>query len=139
FMHAEIVLEGNGRKGLIFALDLDAFFGFHGLVQAVGPAAAGHLAARKFVDNDDFAVLVDVIHVELVKRMRAQCLINVMHGVNVSRVGHVGDAQQPLALGEAFFGQRGLTVLLVNGVINLFDQLGNDFIDFEILVGGLFG
>ena len=39
-VHAEIVLEGDGGEGLVFALDLDAFLGFHGLVQAVGPAAA---------------------------------------------------------------------------------------------------
>jgi len=40
-VHAEIILEGNRRERLVFALDLHAFLGFHGLVQTVGPAAAG--------------------------------------------------------------------------------------------------
>src|SRR5258708_6105102 len=61
-VHTEIILEGNRGERLVFALDFHAFFGFHGLVQTVGPAAAGHLAARKFIDDDDFAVLYDIIH-----------------------------------------------------------------------------
>ena len=41
-VHAEIILEGNGRECLVLALNLHAFFGFHGLMQAIGPAPAGH-------------------------------------------------------------------------------------------------
>src|ERR1700730_9011522 len=67
-VHAEIVLEGDGCKRLILALDFYAFLGFHGLVQTVGPAAAGHLAAGQFVNDDDFTVLVDVVDVDFVKR-----------------------------------------------------------------------
>ena len=53
-VHAEVVLEGDGGEGLILALDLDVFLGFDGLVQAVGPAAAGHQAAGELVDDHDF-------------------------------------------------------------------------------------
>ena len=60
-VHAEVVLEGDGGEGLILALDLDAFLGFHGLVQTIAPAAAGHQAAGEFVDDDDFAVFHHVI------------------------------------------------------------------------------
>ncbi len=34
-VHAEIILEGDGGEGLVLALDLDALFGFDGLMQAV--------------------------------------------------------------------------------------------------------
>ena len=34
-VHAEIILEGDGGEGLVLALDLDAFLGFHGLVQSI--------------------------------------------------------------------------------------------------------
>ena len=34
-VHAEVVLEGDGGQRLVLALDLDAFLGFDGLVQAV--------------------------------------------------------------------------------------------------------
>jgi hypothetical protein len=55
-VHAEIILEGDGGERLVFALDLDAFLGFHGLVQTVAPAAARHQAAGEFVDDDDFGL-----------------------------------------------------------------------------------
>src|SRR5216683_2102177 len=138
-IHAEIVLEGDGREGLVFALDLYAFLGFDCLMQAVGPAAAGHLAPGEFIDDDDFAVFVDVVDVNFVERVRAQGLIDVVHGVDVGGVGHIGEAEQALAFVETFFGEGGLAVLFVDGVIDVFDQFGNDFVDLEIFVGGLFG
>ena len=46
----------------------DAFLGFDGLVEAVGPAAAGHQAAGELVDDDDFAVFDHVFDVALVER-----------------------------------------------------------------------
>jgi hypothetical protein len=39
----------------------DAFLGLDGLVQAVGPAPARHQAAGELVDDDDLAVLHDVV------------------------------------------------------------------------------
>ncbi len=60
-IHAEIVLEGDGGQGLIFALDFYAFLGLDGLVQTVGPAAAGHQAAGVLIDDDDFVVFDHVI------------------------------------------------------------------------------
>ena len=41
-VEAEVVLEGDGGKRLVFLADGDALFGFDGLVEAIGPAAAGH-------------------------------------------------------------------------------------------------
>ena len=43
---AEIILDGDGRQRLGLAVDLHAFLGLDGLVQAVAPAAARHFAAR---------------------------------------------------------------------------------------------
>ena len=59
---AEVVLEGDGGQRLVFGLDGHTFLGFHGLVQAVAPAAAGHEAAREFIDDDDFRVVFAVLH-----------------------------------------------------------------------------
>ncbi len=67
FVQAEVVLEGDGGEGLVFLADGDAFLGFDGLVEAIGPAAAGHEAAGELVDDDDFAVLDDVLDVALVE------------------------------------------------------------------------
>src|SRR5690348_2453134 len=139
FVHAEIILESDGGERLIFALDLHGFLGFDGLVQTVGPAAARHLAARKFVHDDDFAFLDDVIHVALEKRVRAQALIDVMNRLEVLRVVHVRQSEEALALRDAFFGERGGFVLFVERVVNVANELGNDFVDAIVLVGGFLG
>ena len=54
FVHAEVVLEGDGGEGLVLALDFDAFFGFDGLMETVAPTAAGHEASGELVDDYDF-------------------------------------------------------------------------------------
>ena len=78
-VHAEEVLERDRSHRLIFLLDLHAFLGFDGLMQALAPAAARHQSARKFVDDDDFVVLHDVVLVAMEKRMRAQGGIEMVH------------------------------------------------------------
>ena len=66
-VQAEVVLEGDRGKRLIFLADADAFLGLDGLVQTVRPAAAGHEAAGERVDDDDLAVLHHVVDVALVE------------------------------------------------------------------------
>ena len=139
FVHAEIILEGDGREGLVFALDLDAFLGFDGLMQSIGPAAAGHLTAGKFVDDDDFAVFVHVVDVDFVQGVGAQRLVHVVHDFDVGGIGHVAEAEQAFALAESLFGQRRGAVLFVERVVDVLDELGNDFVDLGVLVGGFFG
>ena len=139
FVHAEIILKSDGGEGLVLALDFHAFFGFDGLVQAVRPAPAGHLAAGKFVHNNDLAVFIHIIHVNSVQRVRPQPLVHVMHDFNVGGVGHIAQAQQALALVEALFGESGLAVLFINGVINILNQFGNDLVDPGVFIRGFFG
>ena len=139
FVHAEIILEGDGRQGLVFALDLHGFLGFDSLVKAVRPAPAGHLAARKFIDDDDLAVFDDVIHVPLVERMCAQSLINVVNRFHVGGVIEIAEPEQPLDFADAFLGQRGRAVFFVERVVDFLDELGDDLVDAVVLVGGFFG
>ena len=94
FVEAEVVLEGDGREGLVFLADADAFLGLDGLVQAVGPAAAGHEAAGEGVDDDDFAVLDHVVHVALVERVGLDGGFDVVLEVPVFGVGDVVDAER---------------------------------------------
>ena len=81
---AEVVLEGDGGERLVLALDLDAFLGFDGLVQAVAPVAARHQAAGELVDDDDLAVLDHVLHVELIVDVRAERLLDVVEQRHVA-------------------------------------------------------
>ena len=93
-VHAEVVLEGDRGQRLVFLLDLQAFLGFDGLVQAVAPAAARHQAAGELIDDHDFAVLHHVFHVALEQRVRLQRLVDVVKDFHVGRIVEIVDAQQ---------------------------------------------
>src|ERR1039458_4326857 len=155
-VHSEIVLEGDGGDGLVFALDLDALLGFHGLVQTIAPAAAGHQPAGEFVHDDDFVLagvvvaLDHVVAVAQVKGMRLDGLLDMVLPLDGGDVVDVGQAQQLCSLVEAFFGEGCAAVLLVDRVVAggvflagflSFDffaahEPGHDAIYLEILVGG---
>ena len=57
----EIILDRDRGERLRLAIDLHAFLRLDGLVQAVAPAAARHVAAGVFVDDDDLVFLDDVL------------------------------------------------------------------------------
>ena len=60
--------------------------GLDGLVQALRVAAAVHEAAGELVDDEDLAVLDDVVHVALEHELRLQRLLQVVHQL-AGRVG----------------------------------------------------
>ena len=93
-VEAEVVLEGDGGQRLVFLADVDAFLGLDGLVQSVGPAAAGHQAAGEGVDDDDFAVLDHVFDVALVERVGLDGGFDVVLEFPVLGVGDVVDAER---------------------------------------------
>ena len=107
FVHAEVVLQGDGGVGDVFRLDLHAFFGFHGLVQAIGPAPAGHQAAGELIHDDHLAALDQVILVALEQVLGAQGLFQKAEQVRLfggDIFGAVGVAQ---GLAEQLFDMRG--------------------------------
>ncbi len=106
-IEAEVVLEGDGGQRLVLGLDVHAFLGFDGLVQAFAPAAAGHQAARELVHDHDLAVLHDVVLVAVVEMVGAQRRVQVMHQRDVGRIVERRPFRnQPLA------GQDALCILV---------------------------
>ena len=103
-VHAEIVLERDRRERLVLALDRHAFLRLDRLVQAVGPAAARHQPAGELVDDDDLAVLHDVMLVALEERMRAQRRVQVMHQRDVVRVVQARARREQPGGGEDLLG-----------------------------------
>ena len=103
-VQAEVVLERDRRERDALALDPEALLGLDRLVQALAPAPARHLPARELVDDDDLAVLDDVIAVALVQRVRAERLLEVP---GVARIGVVDvlDAEELLDLVDAVLGR----------------------------------
>src|SRR5882724_6707456 len=152
FVHAEIVLEGDGGESLVLTLDLYVFLGFNRLVQAIRPAASGHQATGKLVHDNDFAVFHHILDIALVKRMGLYRSVDVVLQVPIFWVGDVSDAQKlfdffPASVGHGdaavFFIHHkiaGELLRLPGSGIDLFPsfQLGDDLVDAGVLVGRLF-
>ncbi|MCU0293902.1 MAG: hypothetical protein MUF10_18275 [Thermoanaerobaculaceae bacterium] len=147
-VHAEVVLQRDRGQGLVLGLDLDAFLGLDRLVQPVGPAPPRHQPARELVDDDDLAVLDDVLAVELVQGVGAQRLLDGVQALDLGRVVEVGDREEPLRLGDALLGERRGAGLLVDDVVAgrrlvavlvadllALDELGDDAIDLVVEPG----
>ena len=115
-VQAEVVLERDRGEGHALALDAQALLGLDRLVEALAPAAAGHLAAGELVDDDDLAVLDDVVAVALVQRVGAQRLLEVAGEARVGVV-HVLDAEPALHLLDALLGRGDGLVLEVDEVV----------------------
>ena len=138
-VEAEVVLVADGGQGLVFFLDLHAFLGLHRLVQTVGPATARHLAAGELVDDDDLAVLDQIIDVALVQRVGAQGLGHVVQPRDVLGVVQVAHVQLVLDPVDARVGQHGRVGFLVDGVVDVLAQARDDAIDLGIGSGALLG
>ncbi len=103
-VEAEVVLDGDGGVGHVLRLDLHAFLGFDGLVQAFAPAAARHFAAGVLVDDDDLAFLDDVLDVLFVDGVGLEQLARgVQAAAGLVHALHEGGLARLLfALGERF-------------------------------------
>ena len=82
-VHAEVVLEGDRGERLVLGLDRLVLLGLQRLVQPLRIAPARHHAAGELVDDDDLAVAHDVVLVALEQLVRAQRLVDVVHGRDV--------------------------------------------------------
>ena len=133
------VLVADGRQGLVLFLNLDALLGLDGLMQAVRPATARHLPSGELVDDDDLAVLDQVVDVTLVQAVRPQGLRDVMQPLDVLRVVEVADPQALLHALDPGVGEDGRVGLLVDAVIDVLAQPRNDRVDLLIEVGRLLG
>jgi hypothetical protein len=73
-VEAEVVLEGDRGERDALALDAESFLRLDRLVEALTPAATRHLPPGELVDDDDLAVLDDVVAIALVQRVaRSAC------------------------------------------------------------------
>ena len=139
FVHAEIVLEGNGGQGLVLPLDFHLLLRLQGLVQTVAVAPARHDPAGEFVDDDHFAFLDDIIHVPLEQGMGLQGLVDMMQQFHVPRLVEILHFEIGFDPRHALLGQHDGPALLVNRVILFFPEPGYDLVDAVVLVRRLVG
>ena len=137
FVHAEVVLEGNGGQRLALALHLDVLLGFDGLMQAVGVAAAHHQTAGELVHDDDLAVLHHVVHVALHDGVGLERREDMVVELGVVQVGDVFDVEGTLGLGDALLGKGDGLLLLGDGVVLLVFEAADELVGLLVQVGGL--
>ena len=116
---AEIVLERDRGKRLVLLLDVDVLLGLDGLVQTLGVASAEHQAAGELVDDDDLAVLDDIVDVALHDAVGAQRLVDMVRERGVFDVGKVFEIERALGLRDAAGGQRGGAGLFVDDIVGV--------------------
>ena len=114
---AEIVLEGNGSVGLVLLAHLYSFLRLDRLMQSVRIAAPDHETTRKFVYNDDFAVLDDILIVEFKQVVRFQRLLNVMVQTLMRNIGNIVNVEESFRLLRAVLGKLHLLVLTFDDVV----------------------
>ena len=142
-VHTVVVLQGDGSVGDVFRLHLDAFLGFNGLMQAVGPAASGHQTAGEGVDDDDLSGLDEIVFVAFENEFRLQSLFDIAHhaflfdgdlfragGVTEHHTKHFFDMIQPVII------QVDVAVLFTDFIFiraQLFDDPGDPVVFFHII------
>ena len=130
FIQAKIILEGDGRQRLRFALNLHAFFGFNRLMQTVRPAPSRHQASGELVNDQDFAVLHHVLNIFAVHGMGFHRGFNVVLHRPVFRIGNILDPQQAFHLVPALVGDHRVLMLLVHDeVTGIFLRLSRRFLN----------
>jgi len=108
-------------------------------VQALAVSPAGHEAARELVDDEHFAALDDVVHVTLEEGVGLQGLVDVVQQLDIARVIEVLHLQGLFHPGHTFLGEDDGPRLLVDRVVPLAPEPGNDLVDPVILVRGFVG
>ena len=86
-------------------------------MKSVGVAASGHNASRKGIDYHNFAILYDIIGVQLHYAVGAHCLVYVVGNVGIFRVGEVFDAEKFLGLFYTVGGKSTASGLLVHDIV----------------------
>jgi len=138
-VETEEVLVGDGRHDDGLLLDLHAFFGLDGLLQAVVIFAALHDAAGELVDELDLVLgvhhVLDVAGHDVVGLKR---LVDAMDEILVLGIVKVADAEHLFRFVVAVVGERGGFGLNVDGEVLLPTEHLHETIGDLVLAGGGF-
>ena len=116
-VHAEVVLDRDGRDRDVLGLDLHALFRLDGLMETLAPATTLHDAAGELVDDLDLAVDHDVVDVALEERLGLERLDEVVDHLPIAWRIEVLNTERLLDLVDAVLGRRDGLALLVDFVI----------------------
>ncbi len=125
-VEAEVVLQGDGREGLVLLADGHALLGLDRLVQAVVVATPREHAAGVLVDDEHLAVHDDVLLVVAEQLLGLDGVVEERDERGVGRLVEVLDAEVVLDLGDARLEHRDRALLLVDLVVDVLDQRARD-------------
>ena len=138
-VHAEIVLQGDRREGLVLVLDLDMFLGLEGLVQTLVVATPCQGTTGVFVDDEDLAIDDNVVLVAVEELLGLDGVVEVTDERSVCRFVQVLDSQTLLDDADAVPQNGHGPLLLVNLVVDVAlkprDDLGEFRVPLLVLLG----
>ena len=119
-VHPEIILERDGGKGFILALNLNVFLGFQRLVQSVAISSAHHKAAGEFINYKHLTVLHNVVLIPREKGMRLEGLNYMVVYFGIRSVRYIVYAEEGFRLALALLGKRDRARLYVAHIVSAF-------------------
>ena len=103
---SEVILEGDGRKSFILALNIDMLLCLYRLMQTLAVTASEHDTTRKLVNDEYLAVFYDIVYIALHDAVRLERLIDMMGEGRVFDIRVVFKAKDALCLFDASCGER---------------------------------
>jgi hypothetical protein len=118
-IHPEETLKTDACVRVLRGIDLEPFFGFDGLVQALAPCAIWHHAACELIHNNDFSVINEVMLISKVKLFGRKGLVDYFPAAAVSppEPSHLG--RQRFQVSLALTGQFNVSIAVINPIIDL--------------------
>ena len=115
FVKTEIILERDGGKSLVFALNADVLLCLDCLVQSVAVTAPVHKSSGKLVHDYDFVFVVDdIVLVKFHYIIGADCVVYIMVKLHVFDVGKIVHRKETLGFFHAAFGKSNRFLLFVD-------------------------
>jgi len=125
-VEAEVVLQRDGREGLVLGLDHHPLLGLDGLVHALVVAPSGQDAPGVLVDDENLAALDDVVLVPLEELLRPDRVVQEGDQGGVQGLVEVVDAEVVLHLLDAGLEHPDGALLLVDLVVLVPPQAQGD-------------
>ena len=138
-VETEVVLEGDGRKRLVFLANPQPLFGLDGLVKSLGVASTFKASTRELVDDQHLAVAHDVLLVALEEGVRLEGLDKMVDKLPMDVEVQVLDADCLLDLVDAALGRGDRPLLLVDLEVHTLLEGRDDARESVVGVGGGLG
>ena len=128
---AEVILEGNGGKGLVLFLNIHMLLRLDRLVKALRIPSAQHQTTGKFIHDDDLAVFHDIIDIAFHDTVSLQRLIDMVAEGSVFDIRQILQPEGLLRFRDAAGGQCGGFRFFIHHIVGI--QI---FLFFFLLVYG---